>query len=170
VSVLKGPKLFPGDYAITQDGCSGVTLRPGASCQIRVVATLHGPGPRPGALEITDTAPGGPHLVGLSATGVVPSVQISPAVIPAGRVVTVQGHGFPARHPVTVTVRTPGGLRAQAKTDESGAFVMSLPVLAHAVVGTWPVHVTSPGTTDSADGSVLIVLGTLQPPDFLVRR
>lgn len=171
VARLPGPHLFPGDYRIAANSCSGRVLRPGASCRVSVVNVPHGAGYRPGALEFTDTSGGSPHLVGLAATGTTPTVQASPAVVTAGRVTTISGTGFPTDHPVTVSLPSlAGNATASTVTRHDGSFAVQLPTFPHTAVGTRQVTVTSPGTTLRPRASLLIVLGTLQPPDFTTRR
>src|SRR5207245_7020994 len=53
------------------------TLAIGAGCTITVTFTPTAPLTRTGTLAITDNAPGNPHLVQLSGTGVGPAVTLS---------------------------------------------------------------------------------------------
>ncbi len=59
-----------GDFA--QTNTCGVALAPAASCTLSVKFTPSILGARTGAVSITDNAPGSPHSVALSGTGVAP--------------------------------------------------------------------------------------------------
>jgi hypothetical protein len=170
VELPAGPGLYPADYLLTADSCSGSTLAPGATCQVVVVDRPLGAGSRPAALAFTDTTGGSPQLVGLSAVAITPTVRLSPAVSPGGRVITVRGQGFPADHPVTIGIPgEPAAPELTAVTDDVGSFSIGLPIFTGADVGSWPVVATASGLDLSASASVLIVLGTYQPPDFTTR-
>jgi parallel beta-helix repeat protein len=70
-----------GDFT-SVNGCVG-PIAPTASCSITVTFTPTAAGPRSGTLTITSDAPGSPHTVPLSGTGVVltPGVVINPPSI-----------------------------------------------------------------------------------------
>jgi hypothetical protein len=168
VTVIGGPNLFPGDFRITASSCTGVTLAPGRTCLVTVVGTAHGSGLRQAILSVADTSAGGPHLVGLALTGAVPTVQVNPGALPSGRVAAVTGQGFPVSHMVALSRRDT--VPVTVRTSGTGTFSAPLVVFDHALVGTAPVVVTSPGTMLRAEAPLLIVLGTFQPPDFTGRR
>jgi len=65
------------DFIITTNGCLGIALAPGASCAITLTFTPGASGPRGAALTIDDNAPGGPHSVSLSGTGITRGLNIS---------------------------------------------------------------------------------------------
>lgn len=172
VTLLNGPGLFPGDYTITSDNCV-TTLRPGGTCVVAITNTAHGSGSRPGALEFNDSAGNSPQLVGLDATGVTPSLRVSPTVVVAGRVTTVTGQGWPAGKPVTLTIpQLPGAdaISPPPTADANGKFSAELVILSHAEVGTWQINGTVSGTTLHANVPLLVVLGTYQPPNFTSRE
>lgn len=173
VTLLNGPGLFPGDYTITTDNCAATTLPPGGTCVVAITNTPHGSGSRPGALEFNDNAGNSPQLVGLNATGVTPSLRVSPTVVVAGRVTTVTGQGWPAGKPVTLTIpQLPGAdtISPPPTADANGKFSAALVILSHAEVGTWQINGTVSGTTLHANVPLLVVLGTYQPPDFTSRE
>ena len=64
-----------GAYAQSNDCVS--PLAPGASCTISVTFTPAAPYARTGTLTITDNAPGSPHVVSLSGTGIGPIAGLS---------------------------------------------------------------------------------------------
>jgi len=64
-----------GDYAQTNNCGSSVAV--GANCTIMVTFTPVAPGTRSGTLTITDNAPGSPHVITLSGTGVGTGVTLS---------------------------------------------------------------------------------------------
>ena len=86
------------DFA--QTNTCGANLAAGANCTISVTFTPTTTGTRTGAVSITDDAPGSPHVVSLSGTGVAPAVGLSPATLIFGsQVVGTTG----AAQSVTVT-------------------------------------------------------------------
>lgn len=173
VTLLNGPGLFPGDYTITIDNCANTTLQPGGTCVVAITNTPHGSGSRPGALEFGDNAGNSPQLVGLNATGVTPSLRVSPTVVVAGRVTTVTGQGWPAGKPVTLTIpQLPGAdtMSPPPTADANGKFSATLVIFSHAAVGTWQINGTVSGTTLHANVPLLVVLGTYQPPNFTSRE
>ena len=58
-----------GDFAATDDQCSGVTVAPGDACTISVTFTPAVVGPRSAALSVPDNAAGSPHTAALTGTG-----------------------------------------------------------------------------------------------------
>jgi WD40 repeat protein len=166
VRVLGGPHLNPGDFKITSNTCG--SLLPGRTCTVSVVATGHGAGLTQAVLSVADTSVGSPHLVGLAFTTVVPVVQVSPAALPSGRVAVVTGQGFPVNHDVKVA--RADATAVTVHTSAMGTFSVPLVVFDHALVGSAPVTVTSPGTSLRVEAPLLIVLGTFQPPGFTGRR
>jgi P pilus assembly chaperone PapD len=80
---LTGAKA--GSFAITAGGDAG-SLAPGASRAISVTFSPTTPGDHSAALSIASNAPGSPHQVGLSGTGVIPApvVSLSPAALGFG--------------------------------------------------------------------------------------
>lgn len=165
----KAAKKFPGDYKITADTCTGVTLAVGATCRVTVVNTPGGTGSRPAVLQFVDTTVSGTHLVGLTGSGTTATIQVNPGVVPAGRVTTVTGQGFPASHSVLVEVLgLPGS--STVTTASNGTFSAALVIFLHSTVGNHVVRVTAPGTPVSVTAPLLVVTGTFQPPDFIGRR
>jgi uncharacterized repeat protein (TIGR01451 family) len=58
-----------GDYAISNDGCSGKSLAPGQNCTVQVTFTPSATGARSATLSFADNAAGSPQTVALSGTG-----------------------------------------------------------------------------------------------------
>ena len=57
------------DFTVVGDGCSGLTLPPGASCAMSITFSPTATGTRTAALTVTDNAPGSPHKAPLNGTG-----------------------------------------------------------------------------------------------------
>jgi hypothetical protein len=57
------------DFGVAGDGCSGLTLPPGGSCDMSIVFTPTQPGTRTAALKVTDNAPNSPQTAPLTGTG-----------------------------------------------------------------------------------------------------
>ena len=74
-----GAESVTGPFAIAANGCVG-SLAPSGSCTIQLTFTPTATGLTSGVLSIPDNAPGTPHLVGLSGTGVSgPNLTITPS-------------------------------------------------------------------------------------------
>ena len=72
-----------GDYAVSADGCRGVTIAPDGRCTVTVRFTPGGPGARPATLSfLANTAGGSAHSVDLGGTGAEPSVAPAPPPAP----------------------------------------------------------------------------------------
>ncbi|MGD0921624.1 MAG: choice-of-anchor D domain-containing protein [Terriglobia bacterium] len=70
-----------GDFA--QSSACG-TLAAGQSCPVNLTFTPAAPGTRTGALVIADNAPGSPHVMNLTGTGLGPGVSLSAASLDLG--------------------------------------------------------------------------------------
>lgn len=78
-SLTFGTAVVTGPFAIAANGCT-TSLAPTGSCTIQVTFTPSASGVASGTLSIPDNAPGTPHVVGLSGTGVTgPQLTISPS-------------------------------------------------------------------------------------------
>jgi hypothetical protein len=74
-----------GDYSVG-GGCTSVTfLSPGSSCSVAVSFTPTVTGTIFGAVTISDNAPGSPHLISLSGTGL-PTLSVSPVSLTWGTI------------------------------------------------------------------------------------
>jgi len=166
-----GTGKHPEDYAIAANTCTNRTLRPGESCDVTLQHSPQGVGERPAVLRFDDTAPNGPHLVGLQGSGTQPQLQFNPAVTPAGRVTSVFGSGFAPQRGVTVRLR--GFPETIATTaDAAGNFTAALVIFPNATPGNRIADATVDGHQPSitATASLLVVPGTAAPPEFRSRR
>ena len=112
-----------GDYAAPTTCLPSAPLTPGGTCTVTVTFTPTALGLRPGTLTITDTAPGSPHLVSLTGTGIPPggpAITLSSAVnfgqqvlntTSGAQPVTINNSGAAA---MTITSIAAGGDYAQA--------------------------------------------------------
>jgi trimeric autotransporter adhesin len=57
------------DFTVVSDGCSGLTLTPGTSCDMSITFNPSATGTRTAALTVTDNAPGSPQTAPLTGTG-----------------------------------------------------------------------------------------------------
>jgi hypothetical protein len=95
---------------------------------------------------------------------------------PPGRVSQLTGTAFPPEQNVTVTLDGMPGTTVVA-TDRDGNFTVGLVILPHTSAGPRQLHGTATLDRDvaapvtvAATTDYLVVPGTLQPPDFSVRR
>jgi len=163
-----GPGV-PGDFSIPSNGCAGVNIPAAGTCKITVRFTPSAPGDRSATLQITDNAPGGPHLIGMHGQAVTPTLEVSPGITAPARVVTVTGKGFAANHKVNITFQNQvGGATVIAGPD--GTFRASLVIFPKAKPEQRTVVAIVdgfPGITATAP--LLIVFPTVHPSDFVVR-
>jgi len=78
-----------GDFAISGETCSGVSVATNATCSVNVTFTPSTTGGETASLKFTDNAPGSPQSVGLAGTGTDFSVGLAlggsaTATVPAG--------------------------------------------------------------------------------------
>jgi len=68
------------DFTVVGDGCSGVTLAPGASCSMSITFSPTAAGTRTASLTFTDNAPNSPQSASLTGTGTTPAGTTAPGV------------------------------------------------------------------------------------------
>jgi len=66
-----------GNFAFANDLCTGATVAPSATCAFDVTFTPTSVGAKAGSVTIPNDAPGSPHSVGLSGTGIPPNMLIN---------------------------------------------------------------------------------------------
>jgi hypothetical protein len=106
------------EFAVTHTcPVSPATLAAGSNCALDVTFTPTAAGSRTGVITITDDAPGSPHVVSLSGTGIVgPVVSLSPTSVTfAGNPLNID---CPAKD---VTMSNTGGLTLTITTIETSA-------------------------------------------------
>src|SRR5437879_1865208 len=69
------------NYALAADGCSGATVAVGRTCAIGVSFAPTTTGPIPGQLTVTDDGRSNPQTIGLSGTGSLLAITISPSIV-----------------------------------------------------------------------------------------
>jgi hypothetical protein len=102
-------------FALENDGCSGQTLAPGASCGVDVVCTQVAAGAAAATLTIPSSDPAGPVQVPLSARIV--RLLVSPTQGAAGVELTIAGSGFGTKKPKVYVGST--ALAVSAASDTS---------------------------------------------------
>ncbi|MEO9138111.1 MAG: choice-of-anchor D domain-containing protein, partial [Jatrophihabitans sp.] len=159
-----------GDYVVDTSDC-GAVIAKGTSCVVAVTWSGRAAGPRDAVLRFVDNAPGGVQLIGLRANVPTPVVSANPGVSPGGRVTTITGSGFAPKRNVTVVLEN-GAEQTSAKTDAKGRFTASLVIFNNTVAGTRIMQASVDGAsaTLSGEAEMLIVLGTVQSPDFKLRH
>ena len=158
-------------------GCPQVL--PQATCTLEVTFHPQQPGSRNGWLAIGYQPLSCPAetlcadslavtFVRLSGDGAQPEIEVSPTVAREGRVVFVSGTGFLPGQPLELTWSGgPVGL-PEVVPDASGEFTAPL-VIFEGRPGLQSLTVTMPGI-GSVETEVLVVQGSLQPPDFVSRN
>jgi hypothetical protein len=69
----------PGDFALIDDGCSGQTLAPGATCALRVRFSPNAAGNRSARISISTNAAGSPQGLNFTGTGTQPAPGVPAA-------------------------------------------------------------------------------------------
>ena len=158
-------------------GCPQVL--PEATCTLEVTFHPQQPGGRNGWLAIGYQPQSCPAetlcpdslavtFVRLSGDGAQPEIEVSPTVAREGRVVFVSGTGFLPGQPLELTWSGgPVGL-PEVVPDASGEFMAPM-VIFEGRPGLQSLTVTMPGI-GSVETEVLVVQGSLQPPDFVSRN
>ncbi|MGH3938750.1 MAG: choice-of-anchor D domain-containing protein [Pseudonocardiaceae bacterium] len=166
-----GPVQFPLDYAIISDDCTGRTLEPDGTCVVTLQYSPQGVGERPAVLRFDDNAPNAPHLVALQGSGITPLLQFNPAVVQEGKVTTLFGSGFASLRSVIVRLpEIPGPIIITA--DATGNFSTPVVIFPNSTPGTRIAEATIDGSQPpiTATATLLVVPGTVSPPEFDNRR
>jgi hypothetical protein len=110
-------------------------------------------------------------MVRLEGRTVTPGITFSPAVAHEGRVTFVRGTDFPpGRLLLLGWSRGPVGLSAVVP-DEEGTFEEPVVVLRSSGAGPRELSIEIPGVTEPVEAPpLLVVRGSLQPPDFRTRN
>lgn len=163
------------DFAVTV-GSGGpaqcATVAPGTTCVFRVTFTPTGLGSRAGQLLVVagaaDQAP--TRVISLAGTTAEPELTLSPTVAREGRVVFVTGLNF--QPGLTLELTWTGGpvVLPTVVPDSSGRFTAPLVVLPGRRAGRHTLTLTMPGVGAISAPPVMIVAGSLQPPDFVNRN
>ncbi|OLF16036.1 hypothetical protein BU204_19280 [Actinophytocola xanthii] len=168
-SVAVEPAAARAHFTVVTDECTAAPIAPRTSCAVTVRFSPAASGELTGALVFTDDAPGGPHLVGLAGSAPVPEIELSPAVSPPGRVITVIGRNFTPNQQVVAStllaIQT-----APATTAADGTFRAAMLILPKASIGerTVVARVTAfPEVNDEAQ--LLVVTPTVGPAEFVIR-
>lgn len=158
------------DYAVDTADCGAVVAK-GANCVIAVTWIGRAVGPRDAILRVVDNAPGGVNLIGLRANVPSPTISADPGVSPAGRVTMVTGAGFAPKRTVTL-VLSDGPESTTVTTGAKGRFAAALIMFHNTVIGPriLVASVDGASATIIAQAPMLVVLGTVQSPDFKLRH
>lgn len=146
------------------DTCTGTTLAPGAGCGAGIVLTPTDGGLRSGTLSVRSAAAGPAPRTALR--GLSPELEVDPPLGPPGFVATARGTSFPPSTRLTLTW-DPGLGEVVVTTDAAGEFETSVLVLQRDRTGPRVLLATAGELTVEAD--FLVVRGTAQPPDFILR-
>jgi hypothetical protein len=167
-----GPVTISGasaaDFVVAANSCTGRTLAPGASCEVRVLFIGTAKGERKATLQIANDA-GKPVVLRLVGAVGIPKLTLQPRSGPPGLVVIATGSGFPPNAPVAL--RWSIGVTATplepTVSDATGAFTAQVLVLPRDRVGERALRAlaTVPGLkADPATAPFLVVTPTGQPP------
>jgi hypothetical protein len=126
-----------GDFAVTNTSACAPPVSPGGTCTVQVTFTPTALGSRTGTLTVTDNAPGSPHSVSLSGTGVAANLGLttaggssSSAAVPAGGTasytLSIGGQGMSGNAtlsctgaPAASTCNVPSGVTVSSTTSST---------------------------------------------------
>lgn len=150
-----------------------VVLSPGATCTIEVTFSPSDLGARFGSVQVSATVEDVELTQVVPASGLTatPEISFSPSVAHEGRVTFVHGEDFSpgrlltltwSRGPVAVPIVIP---------DLDGSFTAPVLVVKGGGAGPRTLTVTMPGVSQPVEAAPLMVVqGSLQPPDFRIRN
>ncbi|KAA1418791.1 choice-of-anchor D domain-containing protein [Nocardioides humilatus] len=69
--------VAPGEFVETNDGCTGASLPPNATCTVSVAFRPTSTGAKSAQLRFVDNAPNSPQNIALSGTGTLPAVTVT---------------------------------------------------------------------------------------------
>ncbi|HSV67252.1 MAG TPA: choice-of-anchor D domain-containing protein [Mycobacteriales bacterium] len=172
--LLISGKITPASAELATPGTTCTApVAPTASCIIRVTFTPNALGTRTGSLMVTasgpDLAGAVSQLVRVTGSTLAPTLTARPAVIVVGRVALVSGEHFRPGTPVTLSWQ-PGFGTVTVVPDRTGAFTTQLIVFRTDLAGERHAVASTAGLRPVAGPPVLVVLGSLQAPDFSVRH
>ena len=151
------------DFVVTDNGCQGASLAPGASCAVTVVYTPSAVGPA--AAILTAGSPDASATAALSGEGTLqPMLRLLPDVIGLGGVGIAVGAGFVPNMSVQLQWDGSSGMIA-ATTDATGALEVQIPIRLDDVTGPRTLRaVDQPGLFTGISTPALIVPGSAHPP------
>jgi len=160
--------LNAGDFLLSANPCTGMSLAPGASCALGLLFIGTATGTRTALLSVASDA-GPPEVIRLIAAVGVGILRLDPPRGPTGSVTIATGTGFPANAPVVLTWSvgiTPTPLEP-IFTDATGAFTAQVLVLPRDREGSRTLRALAtlsgvPATPASAP--FLVLPGTAAPP------
>lgn len=167
---LRAATARPARAAAAPDDCA--TLAPGGTCTLTVAFTPTALGEQTGVLLVTATVAGTQvsQSVALSAATAEPEFEFQPTVAREGRVVFVQGRNFLPGEPVELVWSSGIVSAPEVVPDAAGEFSAPVVLLQAGEPGMRALTLTMPGIGSFASEPLLVVLGSLQPPDFVSRN
>lgn len=167
-----GPVTIGGthaaDFVVAANLCTGRTLAPGASCEVRVLFIGTAKGERKATLQVANDA-GKPVALRLVGAVGVAKLVVEPKLGPPGLVVIATGSGFPPNAPVTLrwSVGTTATPLEPTVSDATGAFATQVLILPRGRVGPRALRAVAevPGLkVDPVEAPFLVVASTAAPP------
>ncbi|MFN8537727.1 MAG: choice-of-anchor D domain-containing protein [Thermomicrobiales bacterium] len=107
-------------FSLSGNGCTGTVLNPGQSCTFTVTYAPTAAGASSASLTVTSSAPGSPHTIGISGTGVSSVLNFNPNPLDFGDVAI----GTSATRGVLVTNTGGGPVAITAVGGPSGDFAV----------------------------------------------
>jgi hypothetical protein len=163
------------DFVVTGAGGGAATckaVKPRASCRFLVSLRPSSLDPSIGQLQVvsSSTSVELTQYVDLAGETASPVVDVSPTVAREGRVVFATGSNFLPGQPLLFLWSGGGAVFPVVIPDTDGKFTAPVVILRDRDTGTHQLTVTMPGIGTFEAPPVIVVPGSLQPPDFATRN
>lgn len=142
-----------GDFR-SAGGCEVSSIAAGGSCTLSIVFTPTATGARAGSIQIATNAPGSPHVIALSGTGVAPAVSLAPSPLAFGNV--PQGTTTSAALTLTNTGGAPLSIAGVAVSGSQFAATSACPASLAAAASCQVTVSYSPGGTGAHSGQLTV--------------
>jgi hypothetical protein len=167
VTLVERVGANPSDFRTPVNGCLGLSLPNGDTCQVQVTFRTATVGTRTAILRILDNSQTSPHSVRLVGAGGELTLTVDPPIGPPGIVTVVTGTGFPAGG--KVALRWNRGItevREPILVGKDGKFSVGMLVFHHDLIGERTLIATDVGTGSFPTIRVnfLVIQATVQPP------
>jgi hypothetical protein len=151
-----------GDFLVASDGCTGVSLAPGANCELVLGFTATASGGRSATITVSGSSSTSASA-GLRGSGRFDALlEVTPEVAAGGQVVTVVGSGFPAS--TTVNLVLGDDPAVPVATNGSGGFMLQWLILSGVPQGElFADDVAVVGAFDAEPAALQVVAAPMRP-------
>lgn len=151
-----------GDFLVASDACTGVSLSPGATCELVLGFTATASGGRTATVTANGSSSTSASAALRGSGRFDAELDVTPTVAAGGQVVTVIGSGFPPS--TTIEIVLGGDSAVSVATDASGGFMLPWLILTGVPQGELLVDdVAVVGVFDAEPSPLLVVPTPMRP-------